>query len=389
MRAADADSTALRRLVAKYVLFIAESRSRRTASNCNVKNISCFLLRAPILTVRRPSRRPTSRARDAPAPPFRQTHPIGVAHESGFPLVIPRQHSMRRARHAIEACTRAIEIKPTSLFSSSNPRLGRRDMHAASLARARIAAPRFIAGGASSAARLQRRAVAPVVSRSVDATWKINRGFSVVVESAEGDVEGEESAEDATSVDAPVAEEQHKLYIGNLSWNASVDDLKAAFGEFNVTEADVVLDRNTGRSRGFGFVTVASAEDLERAVEAMNGHEIDGREVRVSKAQSAGERPERPLRMPGERRQMRREPDNRRVYFGNLSWGMDHLDLQDLCSEFGSVEDSRLITDRETGRSRGFGFVTMSSEAEADEVVAQLNGQDVDGRVLRVNIANS
>jgi nucleolin len=68
---------------------------------------------------------------------------------------------------------------------------------------------------------------------------------------------------------------------------------------------------------------------------------------------------------------------------------MDHLDLQDLCGEFGSVEDSRLITDRETGRSRGFGFVTMSSEAEADEVVAQLNGQDVDGRVLRVNIANS
>lgn len=327
-----------------------------------------------------------SRARRLGASPDRLAR---LAHESGFPLVTSRQHSMRRARHAIEACTRAIEIKPTSLLSSSNPRLGRRDMHAASLARARIAAPRFIAGGASSAARLQRRAVAPVVSRGVDATWKINRGFSVVVESAEGDVEGEESAEDAESVEAPVAEEQHKLYIGNLSWNASADDLKAAFGEFNVTEADVVLDRNTGRSRGFGFVTVASAEDLERAVEAMNGHEIDGREVRVSKAQSAGERPERPLRMPGERRQMRREPDNRRVYFGNLSWGMDHLDLQDLCSEFGSVEDSRLITDRETGRSRGFGFVTMSSEAEADEVVAQLNGQDVDGRVLRVNIANS
>lgn len=81
--------------------------------------------------------------------------------------------------------------------------------------------------------------------------------------------------------------------------------------------------------------------------------------------------------------------DKRRVYFGNLSWGMDHLDLQDLCAEFGNVEDSRLITDRETGRSRGFGFVTMSSESEADEVVNQLNGQDVDGRVLRVNIANS
>jgi RNA recognition motif-containing protein len=77
------------------------------------------------------------------------------------------------------------------------------------------------------------------------------------------------------------------------------------------------------------------------------------------------------------------------VYFGNLSWGMDHLDLQDLCAEFGNVDESRLITDRETGRSRGFGFVTMSSEKEAEDVVAQLNGQDVDGRVLRVNIATS
>ena len=80
--------------------------------------------------------------------------------------------------------------------------------------------------------------------------------------------------------------------------------------------------------------------------------------------------------------------DGRKVYFGNLSWGMDHLDLQDLCGEFGTVEDARLITDRETNRSRGFGFVTMSTVAEAEEVVDQLNGQDVDGRVLRVNIAN-
>lgn len=80
--------------------------------------------------------------------------------------------------------------------------------------------------------------------------------------------------------------------------------------------------------------------------------------------------------------------DSRKIYFGNLSWGMDHMDLNDLCAEFGNVEDSRLITDRETGRSRGFGFVTMSTADEAEAVVQGLNGQDVDGRVLRVNIAN-
>ena len=91
-----------------------------------------------------------------------------------------------------------------------------------------------------------------------------------------------------------------------------------------------------------------------------------------------GDRPERPQRD----RNASYEFDARKIYFGNLSWGMDHLDLQDLCGEFGSVEDSRLITDRETGRSRGFGFVTMSTTEEAEEVVRQLNGQDDLKRVL-------
>ena len=156
-------------------------------------------------------------------------------------------------------------------------------------------------------------------------------------------------------------------------------------------DASVMKDRETGRSRGFAFVSMNNEEDVERASAALNGREVDGRELRVSKAQAQAERAdrgERPMRMPRQRRDFD-QAEGRRVYFGNLSWGMDQYDLQDLCSEFGSVEDSRLITDRDTGRSRGFGFVTMSNTTEADEVVAQLNGQDVDGRVLRVNIATS
>ena len=115
-------------------------------------------------------------------------------------------------------------------------------------------------------------------------------------------------------------------------------------------------------------------------------------EARGSRREYDGERGERAPR-DGERgerapRERNYDFDARKVYFGNLSWGMDHLDLQDLCGEYGEVADSRLITDRETGRSRGFGFVTMSSAEQAEKVVNGLNGQDVDGRVLRVNIAN-
>jgi nucleolin len=214
-----------------------------------------------------------------------------------------------------------------------------------------------------------------------------SRGFSVIAD-AESNEGGEEN----------------KLYIGNLSWETTDETLSAKFANYDVKDCAVVIDRMNGRSRGFAFVTVGNAEAMNNAIQALDGADIDGREIRVSQAQAREARSERE---PRERREPRgdrpmggrggreggrgrpMDNDNRRVYFGNLSWGMDHLDLQDLCAEFGTVDDSRLITDRETGRSRGFGFVTMSSEDEAQMVVNQLNGQDVDGRVLRVNIANS
>jgi len=214
------------------------------------------------------------------------------------------------------------------------------------------------------------------------------RGFSVVAESGEGESD-EGAAAEETSADSAIASTDLKVYIGNLPWDATDETLKETFASFNVVEASVITDRNSGRSRGYGFVHLADNESVERCIEEMNGSQMGGRDLRVNRAMSPNEKSSRPLRMESGGKRYSREANNRRVYFGNLSWGMDHLDLQDLCGEFGSVEDSRLITDRETGRSRGFGFVTMSSEAEANEVVTQLNGQDVDGRVLRVNIANS
>jgi hypothetical protein len=81
--------------------------------------------------------------------------------------------------------------------------------------------------------------------------------------------------------------------------------------------------------------------------------------------------------------------DTNKLFVGNLSWGMDDMGLQDVFSEFGTVTSARVITDRETGRSRGFGFVTMSSTDETTGAVSGLDGQEVDGRRLRVNMADS
>jgi RNA recognition motif-containing protein len=75
------------------------------------------------------------------------------------------------------------------------------------------------------------------------------------------------------------------------------------------------------------------------------------------------------------------------IYVGNLSFGTGDAELQTLFAEFGEVSTAQAIVDRETGRSRGFGFVEMPDKTEAEAAIEALNGKDVDGRELNVNQA--
>ena len=83
-----------------------------------------------------------------------------------------------------------------------------------------------------------------------------------------------------------------RLYVGNLSFNTTKDALHAAFSANGreVTDVHVVMDRDTGRSRGFGFVTLGSNEQAQQAIAEMNGAMLDGRPLRVNEAE---ERPQR------------------------------------------------------------------------------------------------
>ena len=75
------------------------------------------------------------------------------------------------------------------------------------------------------------------------------------------------------------------------------------------------------------------------------------------------------------------------IYVGNLSYGMSEDELRDAFGAFGEVSSVKILMDRETGRSRGFGFVEMPNQSEAEKAIAQLNGKDVEGRALRINEA--
>ncbi|MBK8217504.1 MAG: RNA-binding protein [Myxococcales bacterium] len=78
----------------------------------------------------------------------------------------------------------------------------------------------------------------------------------------------------------------NRLYVGNLSFNSTADSVRAAFSSFGeVTDAHVVSDRETGRSRGFGFVTMSTQAEAQKAIAEMNGALLDGRPLRVNEAE--------------------------------------------------------------------------------------------------------
>jgi RNA recognition motif-containing protein len=82
-----------------------------------------------------------------------------------------------------------------------------------------------------------------------------------------------------------------KLYVGNLSFNTTENDLQDAFAAHGVVvEANLITDRVSGRPRGFAFVTMASPEDAQKAIAALNGAEIDGRSLTVNEARPREER---------------------------------------------------------------------------------------------------
>jgi RNA recognition motif-containing protein len=83
-----------------------------------------------------------------------------------------------------------------------------------------------------------------------------------------------------------------KIYVGNLSYSTSEADIRTAFGQYGtVDSADVIMDRGTGRSKGFGFVEMSNDTEGQAAIDALNGKDLDGRSLNVNVAKPREERP--------------------------------------------------------------------------------------------------
>lgn len=161
-----------------------------------------------------------------------------------------------------------------------------------------------------------------------------------------------------------------KIYVGNLNFDTTVEHLQAAFEEFGEVSDCFIPSDYDGNSRGYGFIQM-DEEHLSKAIEGMNGTELDGRTLNVNISLPKG---------------TKSAPKQTKLYVGNLSWGTEEEALRELFEEYGKVIDCYIPTDRETGQHRGFAFVSMDPE-DALRAADETDGYELDGRILRVNEA--
>jgi len=191
----------------------------------------------------------------------------------------------------------------------------------------------------------------------------------------------------------PEDRSQPRLFVGNLPWSVDSATLGEVFEDHGkVQECTVMFDRNTGRSRGFAFVTFETMESAEAAKAALDGAEVGGRNLRVTfplLREGGGRGERRPFRdFDGPAVTNRQNfPEGTRCYVGNLAWTTDSKELGDLATQYGTVLEARVVTDRETGRSRGFGFLAFETVEEADSAVQGMDGTELGGRMIRCRIA--
>ncbi|KAL3724665.1 hypothetical protein ACJRO7_029779 [Eucalyptus globulus] len=227
----------------------------------------------------------------------------------------------------------------------------------------RITPLRRRAGLRISAALAQEEAAAP-------AAVEVEKEEEKEEEEKEGEQE-EKEGEGAEGVTVNT-----KLYFGNLPYNVDSAQLAGIIQDYGSPElVEVLYDRDTGRSRGFAFVTMSSIEDCNAVIENLAGSEYMGRTLRVNFSDKP--KPKEPLYPETEHK----------LFVGNLSWSVTSESLAKAFQEYGNVVGARVLYDGETGRSRGYGFVSYSTKAEMETAIESLNGVELEGRAMRVSLA--
>ncbi|CAM8942327.1 unnamed protein product [Rhodiola kirilowii] len=177
------------------------------------------------------------------------------------------------------------------------------------------------------------------------------------------------------------------VFVKNLSETTTDEDLDRIFGEYGKLTSHVVMKDANGKSKCFGFVNFEDADDAARAVEALNGKQIDDKEWFVGKAQKKSERE---LELKGRFEQSMKEAADKyqgvNLYVKNLHESIDDEKLKELFSEYGAITSCKVMCEP-SGISRGSGFVAFTTPEQASRALAIMNGKMVVNKPLYVAIA--
>ncbi|XP_049623278.1 heterogeneous nuclear ribonucleoprotein A1-like [Suncus etruscus] len=155
-------------------------------------------------------------------------------------------------------------------------------------------------------------------------------------------------------------EQMRKIFIGGLSFETTDESLRSHFEQWGtLTDYVVMKDPNTKRSRGFGFVTYATVEEVDAVMNA-RPHKVDGRFVEPKRAISRED-----SQRPGAHLTVRK------IFVGGIKEDTEEKHLREYFERFGNIEMVDIITDQESGKSRGFAFVTFDDHDSVDKIVIQ------------------
>ncbi|MCJ8746000.1 hypothetical protein PDJAM_G00136730 [Pangasius djambal] len=182
------------------------------------------------------------------------------------------------------------------------------------------------------------------------------------------------------------AKEFTNVYIKNFGEDMDDEKLKDVFSKYGNAMSIRVMTDDSGKSRGFGFVSFERHEDAQKAVDEMNGKELNGKLIYVGRAQK---KVERQTELKRKFEQMKQDRMTRyqgvNLYVKNLDDGIDDERLRKEFSPFGTITSAKVMMDG--GRSKGFGFVCFSSPEEATKAVTEMNGRIVATKPLYVALA--
>ncbi|CAJ1382906.1 unnamed protein product [Effrenium voratum] len=173
-------------------------------------------------------------------------------------------------------------------------------------------------------------------------------------------------------------EDGGKVYVGGLNFSTSSDGLKAHFEQFGaISDCVVMTDRETGRSRGFGFVTFEDPGSVNAAI-TMPTQQLDGRSVTVKKATREGSGKGAGPAPAGV------EFNVVKVFVGGLAPSVDYEKLTGYFQRFGAIEDAVVMMDAATQKSRGFGFVTFAESSSVEACMDNYDSNELEGKWIEV-----